>query len=310
MRFVVDETSWNLNDLDPVLCVEALEKVLDCIEFVQAQGHGCCRSDELFNMPIRDGRSFYELYHEDSPVPIPPEVRERIAVVFSHLPEWEDWPTSLDAAIAGDAPQFAPSIAWAHKQTTRCTARAVACISHPIRRPIGMVEVTVAAVTTTIWFVSEERDTELFFRWLIKETTESPEEMKALSASAFRGLDFIDGAFNGIKDMSTGYRSSVSVIVGHLAALSDEGVRIFSGSWSRVPAEFGRFGVDISDENGATKSNRTARSERTRIVNGEARVFWWHTKLERHQNRIHICPEQVRHGGRILVGIFCRHLTV
>jgi hypothetical protein len=310
VRFVVDETSWNFDDLDPDLCVEALEKVLDCIEFVQARGHGCCRSDELFNMPLRDGRSFYELYHEDSPIPIPPEVRERIAIVFSHLPEWEDWPTSLDAAVAGGAPEFAPSIAWAHMQTTRCTAAAVACISHPIRRAIGLVEVTVAAVTTSVWFVSAERDTERFFRWLIEETTKNPEDMRALSTSAFPGLDFVEGAFNGIKGMSVGYRGLVSTIVRHLAALSDQGARIFSGPWDRVPAEFGRFGVDISDENGETKNNRTARVERTRIVNGETRVFWWHTKLERHQDRIHICPEKVSGGGRILVGIFCHHLTV
>jgi hypothetical protein len=310
MRFVIDETSWNFDGLDPELCVEALEEVLDCIEFVRAHGHGCCRSDELFNMPIRDGRSFYELYHEDSPIPIPPEVRERIATIFSHLQEWDDWPTSLDAVIAGGASEFAPSIAWAHQQTTRHAANAVACISHPIRRNSGIIEVTVAAVTTAIWFVSKERDTELFFRWLITETTRTPEEMKSLSGSAFHGLDFVPGAFNGIKDMSVGYRNLVSVIVRHLSALSDDGARIFSGPWDRVAAEFGRFGVDISDENGGTKNNGTARAERTRIMNGETRIFWWHTKLKRQEDRIHLCPEKVRDGGRILIGIFCRHLTV
>jgi hypothetical protein len=310
MRFVIDETSWNFNGLDPGLCVEVLEEVLDCIEFVQSQGHVCCRSDELFNMPIRDGRSFYELYHADSPIPIPRVVRERIAAVFSHLQEWEDWPASLDVIIAGNVPEFAPSIAWAHQQTTRCPTNAVACISHPVRRTSGQVDVTVAAVTTSIWFVSDERDSERFFRWLIAETTETPEGMRALSASAFLGLDFVEGAFNGIKTMSKPYRVLVPTIVRHLAALSDEGARIFSGPLDRVPAEFGPFGVNISDENGETKSNRSARVARTRTVHGETRVFWWHTKLERHQDRIHLCPQKVGIGGRILVGIFCHHLTV
>jgi hypothetical protein len=44
-------------------------------------------------------------------------------------------------------------------------------------------------------------------------------------------------------------------------------------------------------------------------VNGETRIFWWQTELERHQDRIYICPLKIRDGGRILVGIFCHHLT-
>jgi hypothetical protein len=313
LRFIIDETSWNFDGLEPGLCIEALEEMLDRIDDAQLQGHGCCYSDDLFNMSVRDGRSFYELYADDSPIQIPPEVRIRIAAAFSRLRPWQDieapWPEELNPAIAGASPEFAPSIAWAHAQTMLGANRAVACITHPIRRTSGRIDVTVAGATTPIWFVSASRDAECFFRWLIVQTTDNPDEMEAFSTSAFRNLDFVKGAFNGIKSMSKPYRELRTEIVTHLAAFSDEGSRIFSGPWDRVPAEFGSFGVDISDENGATKSNRRAQNERTRLVEGEMRVFWWHSKLEPDRNRIHICPEKVREGGRILVGIFCRHLT-
>jgi hypothetical protein len=170
--------------------------------------------------------------------------------------------------------------------------------------------VTVAGATIPVWFVSAARDAEYFFRWLIVETTHSPGGMEGFSGSAFRNLDFVEGAFNGIKSMSKPYRELRQIIVMHLAAFSDEGARIFSGAWDRVSAEFGSLGLDISDESGDTKRNRAARAERTRSVADEQRVFWWHSKLERDRDRIHICPEKVREGGQILVGIFCRHLTL
>lgn len=314
MRFVIDETSWNFDGLDPDRCVEALERMLDCIDDVQLQGHGCCYSDELFLLPIRDGRSFYDLYHDGSPIPIPPNVRERIATAFGRLRVWQDldtpWPESFEAAIGGGMPEYAASIAWAHAQTTRNPAQAVACISHPQRRQSGEIEVTVAGTAALVWFVLTIRDTERFFRWLIIKTTTRPDQMEALSTFGFRGLDFVKNAFDGIRNMSKPYRELAPAIVKHLAALSDEGARIFMGPWIRVPAEFGPFGVNISDENGETKRNGRAKAERTIVVDGEERIFWWHSKLEPHQDRIHICPEKVAHRGRVLVGIFCRHLTV
>src|SRR5271166_3854792 len=181
---------------------------------------------------------------------------------------------------------------------------------HNRLKSLNSFSVGLLDATASVWFVSSARDAEYFFRWLIVEATVNPDEMEALSASAFRNLDFVTGAFNGIKSMSKPYRKLRQIIVVHLGAFSDEGARIFSGAWDRVPTEFGSLGVDISDENGDTKRNRIARIQRTRTVAGEQRVFWWHTRLERDRDRIHICPEKVRDRGRILVGIFCRHLTV
>ena len=251
----------------------------------------------------RTGRPFRSLIN----------VRERVAAAFARLPAWQDWdapwPESFDAAIAEGLPEFAPSIAWAHRQTISSKASSIACISHPIRRVSGKADVIVASEVAPVWFVSASRDSENFFRWLIIETTVNPDELAALAPFAFQGLDFVEGSFNGIKAMSKPYRTLVPTVVKHLAALSDDGARIFSDDWARVSAEFGSLGIDISDENGETKGNRVARIERTRTVNGEPRIFWWHTKLERHQDRIHLCPLKVRDGGRILVGIFCHHLS-
>src|SRR5271166_4534369 len=143
MRFVIDETSWNFDGLDPAACIEALEDMLDRVDDALAQGHGCCYSDDLFHIPVRDGRTFYELYDDGSAVHISPDVRIRVAAAFGRLQAWQDldapWPEDFYVAIAGGIPEYAPSIAWAHRQTMRGPAVAPACISHPIRRASGRV---------------------------------------------------------------------------------------------------------------------------------------------------------------------------
>ena len=134
--------------------------------------------------------------------------------------------------------------------------------------------------------------------------------MAELAGSAFEHLDFVSGAFDGIKKMSAPYSALVFKLVHHLGVLSDEGERIFKGAWRDAPAQFGSLGVQISDENGNTKSNAKAAKERTVSFRGSDLKFWWHIKLEPDRDRIHIYPDQVHSGNKIIVGIFCRHLTV
>lgn len=110
--------------------------------------------------------------------------------------------------------------------------------------------------------------------------------------------------------MSLGYRDLVVPIVEALGVLSDEGSRIFAGSWQVAPQEFGSLGVTISDENGRTKSNKSAEKDHTRVYNGRSIPFWWHIKLQPDRDRIHIDASPVHDDGNIIVGIFCQHLTV
>lgn len=167
---------------------------------------------------------------------------------------------------------------------------------------------TVKSCTESLWFIADHQNYYNFFRWLITDTTKNPSEMEAFALSAFPEIDFVPGVFNGIKIMSKPYKELVKPLTKHLGALSDHGKRIFSGSWSNAPAEFGALGVDLSDENGNTKGNNEARKKRTININGTDIIFWWHSKFERDRDRIHFYPDRIPTGGRLLVGIFCCHL--
>ena len=214
--------------------------MLDIIDDALERGHGCCYSSELFHILVREGHSFYDLYAPESPIVIPREVQERIAVAFNRMPTSDDLegksPDTFEVAINGGTVEYAPSIAWAHTQAQIDKSRSMACITHRNKRGSGHLDVLVGAMSVPLWFVSTGRDCECYFRWLIIETTSSASQMEALAASAFRDLQFVDGVFTGIKSMTKPYSAIAPAIVAHLAAFSDEGRRIFLGPRARVAA--------------------------------------------------------------------------
>jgi hypothetical protein len=240
-------------------------------------------------------------------------IQQRVAAIFGRLQVWQDldspWPESLEVSVNGQAIEFAPSIAWAQARAVEGARTAVPCIVHRDRRPAGHIPVGVGESMTDVWMISSIDDAPAYFRWFILKITSSPEEMGDIASDAFPKLNFVSGAFVGIKSMSKPYRDLVDDLVRHLGALSDHGHRIFTGSWQYASAEFGSLGINLSDENGATKRNSTARRARTRVYSGGDLVFWWHSKLQPDRDRIHFYPDKVARGGTIVIGIFCRHLT-
>ncbi|MCM2485799.1 hypothetical protein [Burkholderia glumae] len=310
LRFVVDETSWRFDGIPPADCIEALEEFLDRIDDAYEDGHDCCYSEDLFDVYVLGQKRFFDLCSEDSPLKIPQEVLERITSAFGRLQKWQDLslPDDFSVTVGDGQEQFAPSIAWVHARHADGLFYAPSCLVFGPGRTEGCLPVAVQGVVRGIWFVGGRQSYKSYFRSVIKDFSEAPQQMEQLSRSAFPELEFRPGCFGGIKDMSKPYRELAEPIIRHLSVLSDQGARIFLGPRDRVSAEFGAFNVDISNENGNTKADKEALAERTKEFNGEDVEFLWHTKLERHCDRIHLSPDGVANGGKILIGIFCFHL--
>lgn len=312
IRFVLDERSLSLDGLVPLAGIEVLEQFLDRIDDAALDCREVLYSSEFFETPILGPLCFWDLCDPTSPIVLPKEVQERAAAAFGTLARWdegEDWPADFNVSVDGQAVEHLPSVAWAHFSNSNPQAEITACISSSRRGYSGLHHVMNNTVSRPMWFVETGRDAELFYRWAGSEYSGSPAGLADLASASFKNLRFVEGCWAGIRSMTGQYRDLVRVVVQHLGALSDEGPRIFRGSWQQAPAEFGSVGIEISDENGGTKQNGKARQERRIIVDGNERFFWWHTKLEPHQNRIHISPDDVPTGGKIIVGIFCHHLT-
>lgn len=312
MRYIMDEACFDFNGCTNDEYISALESVLDRMDDAILAGYDCFYSDDFFYRPVYSGFTIWELFTSQAPISISPEVRTRLAVVFAKLSTVQE--VDVEGLVV-HAVRFGKngggcsySIAWAYSIILAGIDNVVACITSSLSVGDDFLDITNGDVACGIWFVASQRGDEELFRWVICEFTSSPAEMADYASSAFRELDFVDGAFNGIKGMSKPYANLVAPIVKHLSALSDEGRRIFSGPWGDVEASFGPYGVDLSDENGNTKRNSKAKTDRTVFWQKQNRVFWWHTKLERYKDRIHFCPSDLLNGGNILVGIFCYHL--
>ncbi|NEV76644.1 hypothetical protein DYI24_06260 [Rhodopseudomonas sp. BR0C11] len=306
MIFALDERGWGIGKASAAEWIESLELTLDLIDELIERGHHLAYPDTFFSQPILLDHTLYDLYSPTSSIEIPADVRDRLAAIFSRAARLEDLfvcPQDINVDF-GFGPERAETIAWAaskylhEHEITPCISRAGKDYCNAIY----------GGQKVPIWLVDSAQMIEGFFRWLIIHTTHSPGEMAQLLSEAFKELEFVEGAVDGIKTMSGSYSSLVQKIVHDLGFLSDEGARIFSKSWQDAAGEFGAGNVTISDENGNTKQNRRAKKKRTIKYAGADRLFWWHIKLQPHQNRIHIYPDNVSVGGKIVVGIFCHHL--
>ena len=314
MRFVVEESSVQFTGNAPQHDLERFEQFLDRIDDVLSYGHKITYSTDLFISPVLNNLAFYDLYTVNPELHIPRPVQERVAVIFGRLQKWDDTNTDLppefDVTFGNSPAICAPSIAWVHDQALKNGDQRSACIVMAQGLPEGAREVTCAGNTVPISFISSKKGFANFFRWVIEKTTKSPIEIEDFATAAFPNVTIASGATQGIKGMSKPYVNLIRDVVHHLSVFSDESKSAFgSGTWQNAPTHFGSRGVDISDENGKTKANREAEQARTKVVGGKSITFWWHSKLEPDRDRIHVYPDEVANGGKLLVGIFCRHLV-
>jgi hypothetical protein len=312
LRFVVDETSWQLTGRNPTEILELVENALDLLEAVQDDGHRTFYSDELFHTVISGHRTFWDLSDETYEFRLPMDTTIRASSLFAKMFRCEDEQPqlrSIDVRLDNGPPEIATGISWAHRNNELLNLDAVSCLAIPVTRSPGLKIATVESIDAPVWFVTCKEEIKLAFRFLAERASETDDDLAALSSSAFPDLAFVAGAFAGIKGMSRPYRELRPAIVHHLAILSDHGALIFRQPWQDAPSRFGALGVNLSDENGNTKQNKAAQNERKLTVDGVERYFWWHTKIEPHRDRIHLCPDLVATGGKVTIGIFCRHLT-
>lgn len=308
MLYVVDESSWELPTGSDVL--EVIQSTLDLIQDV-TEHHPCYCSERIFGQTIVDGRSFYELLDNTSEVDVH-DLLEQFSALFGNMHRWEDLDGEIKnhkICLNGGVEYVGHSISWAHSKNLEAKKSQVACISTSSSDLSGFISINVSGKAADVWFASTNSCVEKFCRWSILNTGNSAKELIALAPSAFRNLDFVEGCLLGAENMGKPYRDYINAIVVHLSAFSDYGSEIFRGPRTDIAPRFGSLGVVISNENGNTRQNAKAKKARTLKHQGIERIFWWHSKIEGHRGRIHICPENVSQGENILVGIFTDHLV-
>lgn len=303
-RFVLDERIFHLHEVAHGIN-QYLDTVLDIVE--ECARHGCCYPEGLFWEEVKRECLLYDLYDQDGDA-VSRDVQERIAVVFAMLrmlPERVD-PVDVTGRLEVGIGRRT-SVLWAVEQCSRGHMMSAAVVTRPSGPQQSLQTVSIDGKDMTVWFVSSTAHSIAFFRW-IAAATRSDDELAIVAEAAFPQLRFVPGVLSGIKDMSRPFVNIVADIVRHLGVLSDMGAEIFEGDRRGVSQKFASMGLDVSDENGRTKSSRDARVRRTRVYLGVEYVCWWHSKLRPDRDRIYFSPDGIVPAGGIVVGVCVRHL--
>ena len=231
--------------------------------------------------------------------------------MYSILDKLPCWDEQLDCPFLEyerrGVTTLGPSVSLAHHFITKRLA--VGLFPLCFREFGGPDDVTVAEVTHQLHFVTNEREHREFFRAAIELERVTAKRFEALARSAFPDLSWADSVFKDINNFSKPFIAVRDTVVGHLSVLNDDASRIFAEKLATAPSEIETLlasaGVTASDENSKVKSNNEARRARTRQVDGEDYIFYWHTKLEPHIDRIHFLYDQDSH--KVIVGLFTTH---
>jgi hypothetical protein len=314
-RFVIDESSWmNATEYADAL-PDAVDALLERLDVARERREQVAKHPYIYEVEIGGGRQLYSmLFDPECPSPLAHDVAALLQLALDRSATLDDSGfSSYEVTIAG-SPRLAPAVAWAHAQ--RSENRAVAVLPLPFdHSPQGECEVVVDGLARRLHLVTTEQEHRAFFRNVIQVEDTDEEYLAALAESAFPTLSWADGVWRGLGDFSKPYRDLRAVLVVHLGVLDDRGAEIFttwqSTDFRQIGPRLSALGAEASDENGRTKQYKPAEKDRTRRYQGRDHVFWWHTKLQRHEDRIyflHIPGDPPPHG-HIVIGIFKKHCT-
>lgn len=304
LRFVVDESSWQLEGIAGMVIEEAAEAFLDRLAIAGQRSEAVAVYEGFWDFDGVSPSPFKAIFTTHGGI-ADADTRKRLQTALDRLPVWRDEP-ALDVSIAGSR-FLAPSIAYAHSLVAE--SRAVACLPliHCGRR--GPTEVMCEGDSQVVHFVTDESSHRAFFRAATEVERCDDKTYPDLCGSAFPDLRWADDVWGGLRDFKNSFRSLRAEVTQHLAVLDDHGRDIFRGSppheWSR---RFAAAGAVASDENGKAKADSESQRSHTRTYDGASRTFWWHTKIRPKNDRIHFLYDS--HADYVIVGIFTKHCHI
>ncbi len=303
---MIDDGPWFDGD-DSDAFERGLEALADRLETARSRGERVGAYVGLEETSVAPRCALWEvLFGGACPFDLSRDVRRRLALALDKVQRFEDL-VGIDVEIDGNT-IIAPSVAFAHANVT--TGHSIACLTPTTSQRRGPLAVSSGGTESIVWFVTEEADHVGFFRDLIEREQGDHEMFAAIAPSAFPRLRFVERCFKGLHDL-TAFRELRPNVIQHLSVLSDDGARIFALRLHKdIESQFGALGVTISPETTETMRDGKCRRARERHFEGELLVFEWHTKLEPHQNRIHVHPGTPSSSNLPIVGIFHKHLRL
>jgi hypothetical protein len=314
MRFFVEETSFDLpGQLDADALEQSLEAFIALVDACRAKNEDIFRGPGLFDVEIVPGIPLHRLLYETIvALPIDKITLRGAQVALLRCVDWED---RVDPAPDPDVEInsvacVAPSAAVARAHIA--AAKGAACLCLGIRPDrSGPLPVRAGTEVNEVHFMTQASALPAFYRTLFEVEDLDENAYIANTTHAFPDIVFAKDLAGQFARFEWVYREARPMVTKHLSVLNDHFQRIHSEAKHKTDDAIGAYGIDASLERGTTHKNKKAMKQREVVIDGETIICEWHTKLARHTGRIHFHPgEDGVLGGRLVVGLFARHLDL
>jgi hypothetical protein len=307
-RFCVDEDGFGFNDESSTALEGTLAAFVDTLDYAEATGYGVVRWSEIWHVESASGCTLSDLLFGRRD--LDRDLRLLCGGRLDKLRCWDD-DASLNPSLGvlrGETEiAIAPSMALCMMTTAR--GRGMACLTTNQSGRRGALQLSAPEGDTeaTVYFLAEPADGVQFWRDLIELEDLDGGEVASLSGLAFPRVRFGPHTWRHVNRFEGTYRDIRPRLIQHLSALNDHAPEVWADQVepARISAEMSsRARVNCSPESPQTHKNRDAMAQRTVDFDGDAVVCEWHTKFERHRNRVYFAVV----ADTVFVGIFTDHL--
>ena len=220
---------------------------------------------------------------------------------------WDEDPNTVvdDEVVVDQEPHHSFGIAWARKMVL--AGRGMAVITAPHRFSGGTYTVSrlTQPATVDVVFVATPTDHPRFYRTLYSVENVPEGEFFEIAAKAFPSLAFAPTL--NFQHFEGAYALSRPEVVHHLSLINDRFLELYKAELGSSRSISMRLGIAVSIE-GQNRMNQAFMRYRDAKFGGHVYRCEWHSKLELHRNRIYFHIGDEGTDGRVLIGVFHRHL--
>ena len=310
VRVVIDESSFDFRDQDTADVERHLDEFNDAVWDLREEGIVSWCPPMLEAAPCLDGLELFEYLVSVPGNSIDRDTRNRFFGLIAKCPEWEEpQPASADVSLAGATSAIALSAAYA--LTLALAGHSAACLVFGACSRRGFTKAASKAGEAELFFFAAVRELREFWRSLYELENISETDFFGMAGRAFPSLVFHPGLT--FRRFEGSYRELRPAVVQHLTVLNDHFMvahREANGVASDIEATLTPLGcAGISPESPNVHRKGKAMAQHDVEYEGSVVRCEWHTKVEKHRNRIHFAFGDP-FGEMIFVGMFVDHLDL
>lgn len=329
MAMVVDGSEWKFDGLSAQEISVAIEQFLSRVHNAFERSETVWIGEDLQVQSVFGEFDLWGLRSTDSPVTLDAEIWEELAAWLGRSSCYldEEWPNNMHEAVneINGVPVIDNSdVAWAHHNVR--AGRAVACLSFNRK---GIHLTASQAGSANVHWVNDEASVLDFWRSAIVVEGDNHESLRRLAPHAFPSLYIHPEVWTGLHRLSGGYLEHRDEVRRHFAVFDDYGNWAFmcpppalspneamgpdpllSPSNQIIERRFLGFNLNIAPEKPNVYLKTSCRQAREITIATRKVYCEWHSKIQAHQNRIHVHPPVEESNGKFIVAIIHEHLEL